>query len=292
VILVVGSTGLVGEAVCRGLRERGESVRALVRPGSPKEGGLAEIGAEIAHGDLKEPASIAAACRDADVVVTTATSTASRRQGDTMRTVDRDGQLGLVVAAREAGVKHFVLVSLSPTLPANCDLIRHKREVERAARDSGMTWTNLQPGAFMEIWFSPMVGWDLHKGTARIVGSGDARISYVSFRDVAAFTVEGTLNPAMRNRDIPVGADPVTQNEAVGIFESVGGRKFRVQRIPLAVFKIGGVVLSPFTKRYSSLMRLSVAVGEGDVLETEPVKAEFALPMTSVEEYAKRVYGS
>jgi len=287
VILVVGSTGLVGEAVCRGLRERGETVRALVRPDSPKEGGLAEVGAEIAHGDLKEPASIATACRDVDVVVTTATSTASRRDGDTLRTVDRDGQLGLVRVAREAGVKHFVLVSLSPTLPANCDLIRHKREVERAVRDSGMTWTILQPGAFMEIWFGPLVGWDLHEGTARIVGSGNTRISYVSFRDVAAFTVEGALNPAMRNRDIPVGAEPVTQNEAVRIFERVRGKKFRVQRVPVAVFRVGGVVLRPFTKRYSSLMRLTVAIGEGDVLEMDSIKAEFEISLTSVEEYAK-----
>jgi uncharacterized protein YbjT (DUF2867 family) len=224
--------------------------------------------------------------------VTTATSTASRRGGDTLRTVDRDGQLGLVRAARGAGAKHFVLVSLSPTLPANCDLIRYKREVERAVRDSGMTWTILQPGAFMEIWFSPLVGWDLQKGTARIVGSGNARSNYVSLHDVAAFTVEGALNPAMRNRDIPVGADPVTQNEAVEIFERVGGKEFRVQRIPLTVFKVGGVVLSPFTKRYSSLMRLTIAVGEGDVLDMEPIQAEFGIPMTSVEDYAKRLYAS
>ena len=264
-------------------------MRALVRVDSPKEILLAETGAEIVHGDLKDPASIEAACRGTEVVVTTATSTASRRDGDTMRTVDRDGQLALVRAARDAGARHFVLVSLSPTLPDDCAIVRYKREVERAVRDSGMSWTILQPGAFMEIWFGPLTGWDLPQGKARIVGSGDSRISYVSFQDVAAFTVEAVRNEWMRDRDVPVSAAPVTQNEAVRIFQEALGIEFKVQRVPLAFFRIGGAVLRPFTRRYHSLTRLTVSIGNGDVLDMAEVTAATKIPLTSVRDYATRI---
>ena len=54
-ILVVGATGMLGLEICRRLREQGRAVRALVRPGSPKESLLREIGVEIHHGDLRTP---------------------------------------------------------------------------------------------------------------------------------------------------------------------------------------------------------------------------------------------
>ena len=45
--LVVGATGFLGREICRRLEDRGEPVRALVRPGSPRRrevtGGRIEI---------------------------------------------------------------------------------------------------------------------------------------------------------------------------------------------------------------------------------------------------------
>ncbi len=87
--LVVGATGRLGGEICRRLRERGQPVRGLVRPGSPRESALSGMGAEVVHGDLKDPASLTAACRGATAVVFTATSAASRRAGDGIESVDR-----------------------------------------------------------------------------------------------------------------------------------------------------------------------------------------------------------
>ncbi len=52
--LVTGASGFVGWHVARLLRERGYSVRALVRPGSKVDG----LDVEIAAGDLRDPASL------------------------------------------------------------------------------------------------------------------------------------------------------------------------------------------------------------------------------------------
>ena len=76
-ILVAGATGLVGSAVCQNLARRGERVRALVRATSAKEKleALRLGGAELCVGDLKDPASLASACRGVEAVISTASST-------------------------------------------------------------------------------------------------------------------------------------------------------------------------------------------------------------------------
>ena len=104
--LLVGATGLLGADICEHLTEAGHRVRALVRPTSDpaRRAALQRFGAELVEGDLKEPASIARACAGIDAVISTASATLSRQSGDSIETVDRDGQLTLVDAARAAGV--------------------------------------------------------------------------------------------------------------------------------------------------------------------------------------------
>src|SRR3954468_10707887 len=105
-VLVVGATGLVGSAVCQKLAERGEKVRALVRATSSPErlAGLRASGAELVTGDLKDPGSLAAACRGVAAVISTAPSTLSRQPGDSIESVDGAGQLNLIDAAKAANV--------------------------------------------------------------------------------------------------------------------------------------------------------------------------------------------
>src|SRR5262245_3022323 len=133
-ILVVGSTGLLGGEICRQLHARGHPVRGLVREGSPREAWLRDLGVDIARGDLKEPPSLRAACAGVDAVLTTANGIRSRRPGDSLTSVDRDGTLALVAAARAAGVARFVYTSLDPRLSSRAPFVGYKREVEGGVR--------------------------------------------------------------------------------------------------------------------------------------------------------------
>src|SRR5215470_11071408 len=116
-ILVVGATGLVGNEVCQRLRRLGEPVRALVRTtsSSDKIEILRASGAELCIGDLKDPESVAAACRGVDAVISTASSTLSRQPGDSIQSVDAEGQLTLVNAVKDANVNRFLFVSFRRT---------------------------------------------------------------------------------------------------------------------------------------------------------------------------------
>src|SRR5262245_39032199 len=100
--LVVGATGNLGGAVCEALRGQGKPVRAMVRETSDPERvrRLEELGAELVRGELRDPESLARACRGAATVVSGATTIGSLGS-DSISAVDRDGQKALVAAARE-----------------------------------------------------------------------------------------------------------------------------------------------------------------------------------------------
>jgi uncharacterized protein YbjT (DUF2867 family) len=291
-ILVVGATGLLGGELCRQLREKGEVVRGLVRQGSRRERGLAQLGVEIAHGDLKDPASLASACTGATAVVSTANSVMSRRPGDSLRSVDHDGHLTLIAAAREAGVARFVYTSVSPGVSTQAPLIQIKREVESVVRRSGMTWTVLQPCSFMETGFSAVAGWNLVAGKATIVGSGSLPVSYISVTDVARFAVLTLAQDEFSNRDLPLGGpEAVSPLDAVRAFEDAAGRRFAVRRVPAAILRIMGRVLRPLIPIPASLMTMIAEVAvRGDVVEMKPLIESMATPMglISVRAFAER----
>jgi uncharacterized protein YbjT (DUF2867 family) len=294
VILVVGATGLLGGEICRLLRERGNPVRALVREGSPREEALRALGAEIVHGDLKAPPSLDRACAGVQRVATTANSILSRRAGDNLRSVDRDGQLALIAAARSAGVNHFVYTSVSPG-SSRALFVQYKREVETAVRGSGMKWTILQPAAFMEIAFSRTAGWDIAAGRATIVGSGNARVSYVSVEDVARFAVRALEGDEFTNRNLPLGGpEAVSPLEAVCAFENAAGRRFAVRRVPTGVLGAIGRLLTPFDPIKASLMTMVAdAAVRGDSIDMKPLLESDAAPhqLIPLREYAESALG-
>lgn len=100
-ILVVGSTGLLGNEVCRQAREKGHEGKALVRTTSDsgKVEQLKSLGCQIVEGDLKLKPSLTGACQGVKALISTASSTFSRQEGDSIATVDHQGQLNLVEAA-------------------------------------------------------------------------------------------------------------------------------------------------------------------------------------------------
>jgi len=232
--LIVGATGILGSEICRLLAKKGESVRALVRSTSnpDKVAQLKALKAEVILGDLKDRRSLDAACRGATAVVSTASSTLSRQEGDSIESVDREGQVNLVDAASAAGVTHFVLISF-PNVDIDFPLQRAKRAVEDRLQSSGMSYTILQPTFFTEVWLSPALGFDPKNAKAQIYGSGHHKISFISFQDVARFAV-AALDPRLAPNAIVKlgGPEALSPLEAVRLAEQVVGKPIEVQHVP------------------------------------------------------------
>ena len=284
-ILVAGATGSLGRDIAKQLKERGHHVRGLVRLGSRKREAVASSVTEVVLGDLRDRPSLERAVAGVDAVVSTVTSIQSDKK---FQAVDRDGNLALVAAAKAAGVKTFVFVSVSPNLPETVPLTGAKRAVEAAVRDSGMAWAVLQPSMFMDFWLGPFFGWDVKKGTARMVGGGDNLVGYIAQADVTAFAIACLVRPP--NRMLPLGGpSSMSPNEALRIFERVAGKPFKVTRVPVAIFKIMRAVAGPFSDFFATVAGLTLAGLEGDAIDGMSARArEFNVTMTSVEDFARQ----
>jgi uncharacterized protein YbjT (DUF2867 family) len=287
--LVVGATGSLGSEIVKLLADAGKPARALVRPTSDqkKVDQLQTLSAEIVSGDLKDRSSLDAACRGVSAIISTASSTLSRLEGDTIETVDHEGQLSLVDAARAAGVAHFVLISFS-SMNVEFPLQTAKREVERHLKESGMPYTILQPTFFMEVWLSPALGFDAAKGTAQVYGSGQQKISWISFQDVAEFAIASLDNPAAQNAVIQLGGpEALSPLEVVKVFQKQSGRPFIVQHVPeeqLRAQKEGAT--DSLSESFAGLM---LAYAQGNVVDMRGTLQKFPVRLRSVGEYASQL---
>ena len=231
-ILVVGSTGLVGKMIARKLLESGRPLRLLVRPGSDYRG-LVEAGAEATLGDLKDPASLARACRGVDTVISTA-SAGQRGGEDTPQTVDLEGNRRLIEAANAAGVKQFIFVSaLTASADHPAPLLRAKAATEAALRSSALTYTILAVNCIADVMFPLVIGYPLSTGRpVTLVGEGRRRHTFIAARDIAAFAVAAVDHPSAFNRRIPIGGPEASSwRDVVAAYERALGRSIRVNWI-------------------------------------------------------------
>ncbi len=285
--LIVGATGLVGGEICRRLSAEKKPVRAMVRP-TGDESRIDELrasGAELVTGDLKDPASIQAACAGATTVLSTASSMLSRQPGDTIDGVDRIGQLQLIEAAKAAGVKHFVFVSFSEQAE-DFALQRAKREVEQALISSGMAYTILRPTFFMEIWFGPVLGFDAMAHRARIYGTGENPISWISFPNVADFAVHSLDTPAARNATFTLGGpEALSPLQVVRIFEELGGEKFTIEYVMESV--LHAAKTSSRRALDEAFAALSLGYAHGDAIDMSATLAVMPVRLVTVREYAQ-----
>lgn len=287
-ILIVGATGILGTEICRLLRERGQPVRALVRATSDPEKAarLRTDGAEVVRGDLKDRASLERACDGVDTVVSTASSTLSRQEGDSIESVDRLGQLALIEAAESAGVKHFVLVSFG-SVDLDFALQSAKRAAEERLRRSRMTYTILQPTFFTEVWLSPALGFDIAQGTAQIYGEGQNKISWISVQDVAQFAVAALDNPRAANSDIRLGGpEALSPFEVVRLAEEATGKPFTVQPVPEEALRAQyDAATDPLQKSFAALM---LNFARGDVIDmTDTLRLLPVPPLKSVQQHLR-----
>jgi uncharacterized protein YbjT (DUF2867 family) len=289
-VLVAGSTGFLGREICRRLRARGVAVRGLVRSSSDEAvvARLQTQGVETILGDVKDRASLDRACRGADAVISTVTTTRSRGAGDSLEAADHEGQLHLVDAARLAGARRFVFVSFSAHIGRDDALTVAKRAVEQRIRESGMTYTILRPTYFMEVWLGPHLGFDAANAKARVYGDGENPISFIALPDVAEFAVRALDTPAAENATIELGGpEALSPHAVIRIFEEVGGRRFEVEHVPERALEAAQAGATDSLQRTFAVLSLGYA--RGDTIPMDDTLRQFPITLRTVREYARDV---
>lgn len=133
----------MGRRLIARLLERGHTVTALVRAGS--EGKLPSGCAPVV-GNALEKESYASAVPSADTFVQlVGVAHPSPAKAAEFRAVDLVSGRGAVAAAVEAGIKHFVYVSVAQPAPVMKAYVQVRAECEELIRKSGVNATILRP---------------------------------------------------------------------------------------------------------------------------------------------------
>ena len=142
-IFITGGTGYLGSRLIPLLAQHGHSVKALVRQGS--ENKLPDA-AEKVVGDALKIDSYTEHVRGSDAFVhLIGVAHPSLSKGKQFREIDLVSAQVAVKAAREAGVRHFIYLSVAHPAPMMKEYIAVRTEGEALLRASGMAATFVRP---------------------------------------------------------------------------------------------------------------------------------------------------
>ncbi len=215
-ILVTGATGTVGSDVLRGLSR--VQVRAAVRD-KEKSAALAGPNVELVWFDYTKPETLGTASRGADAVFM-------------VPPFSPDGvaeSLEFLAAARESGVKHVVKLSVIRSL-GDTTVGKWHAEIDEALKKSGMAWTILLPGGFMQNFVrgsAPRPDGNMY------LPVGSAKSAYIDTRDIAAVAVKALTEPGHEGKEYTLtGPEDLSYAEMAAIMSEASGRQIRYVDVP------------------------------------------------------------
>lgn len=202
-VAIVGGHGQIALLLHPILRERGHTVRGLIRKPEQADD-LRAAGAEPVICDLETESDISGAVGAADAVVFAA-GAGPGSGAERKWTVDRDGALKLLDAARKNGIGRYVMISaMGADEPRGEGVFRTyleaKAEADRALRDSDLQYTILRPGRLTN-----------DPGTGRVSLGPELPSGEIPRSDVAAViaAVLETPSTASRQFDLIGGEQPI-----------------------------------------------------------------------------------
>ncbi|MFL5927765.1 MAG: complex I NDUFA9 subunit family protein [Gaiellaceae bacterium] len=291
-ILVTGGTGFVGPKIVHALRAQGRDVRALVRH-PERASRLAGWGAELATGDVTDPASLRAAV-DGCTHVVHLVALIKGSPNDFHRVMTQ-GTKDLVAAAKDAGVERFVLMSALGTTDATKDVVPYfasKWAMEQETVRSGLEYTIFRPSfvfgrdggvlpLFMrQVRYSPVV---------TVIGSGLQRSQPIWVEDVAQYFALGVDHPQAANRTFEIGGpDIVDWNELYLRIAKVLGKRRRLAHVPTSIARTGArlterLPAAPLTTDQIAMMEA------GDNVVTDSIAVDtFQVALVPLEEQIRR----
>ena len=220
-ILVTGATENTGAAILDLLKSRHAHVRALVRrKGPPTEA------ADTIVGDFDDPGSTTSALQGVSrAYLVTPSSPHAEAQ-----------QIRFAELAAAAGVRHIVKLSqFAAAEDSPVRFLRYHAAVERRIRALGIAYTFLRPNLYFQglFAFQPMIA----KDGRFMAPIGNARVSAVDVRDIAAVAVEALTGAKHEGQTYTItGPAAVTHPEMASAIDAAIGRPVTFLDVPAQAF--------------------------------------------------------
>lgn len=148
-ITIVGGHGKIAMLLHPILKEKGHHIRAIIR-NEDQAAELREAGAEPVICDIEKETDLSEAVGNADAVLFAAG--AGPGSGAVRKwTVDRDGAIKLIKAAKDLGIRRYLLISAMDLDKPRGDEVfqtyqKAKAEADEILRNSGLDFTIVKPG--------------------------------------------------------------------------------------------------------------------------------------------------
>jgi NADH dehydrogenase len=277
-IVVTGASGYLGSHIVKRLVEMDTPTRAMVRSrqGAEKEQRLTDLSVEWVEAGVTRPETLGPAMDGATAVIHTV-AIAIEKGGRSYETINHQGTVNVVEAAKAANVRRFINIS---QLGAASDLpyrfLASKGKAQEYVAASDLDWTAFRPSV---IWGPE----DEFANTfARLVPFSP--VIYPIIGDESA-----TFQPGTFRREYELGGPEILTLEEIErrTLEAVGAER-RMVRFPMPLLR-GGVILMetllptpPVTRSLLELLAVSNVTTDNAidqfVSEPRPFTAQNAAP--------------
>jgi uncharacterized protein YbjT (DUF2867 family) len=292
-VLITGGTGFVGPAVANAIVDAGHELRVLERkPGAWKRAGIRCQ--EAVQGDVTDADSLRSAAQGMDVVV----HLVAIRQGkpEAFQRVMVEGTRNLLGAAKEAGIRRFVLMSALGTTEQTKDLVPYY----------GAKWTMEQDtkgSALAHVIFRPSFVFGRDGGilptfrklarlmpVTPILGKGTQRIQPIWIEDVAAHFAQAVDKPGAAGRTFELGGpDQVSWNEFWAQLKRTLGQRRPSVHVPMGLARVNALVTERLPGDIPLTRDLLKMLEAGDnVVTNDDAARTFQLPLVPLDEQLRR----
>ena len=276
-ILVTGATGTIGKDVVKGLIAKGEQVRAMIHNPDKAPPTSREPGAEYVTGDLEKPETVIAALQGVEK--------AFLLSPEDPRMAELHGKFA--AAAKEAGLRHLVRLSILPANPdAPLPIAKWHGEADRLVMESGVPYTILRPAYFMQN--NLRAARSIASEGAIYGAMGDGKVGHIDTRDIAEVAATVLTSEGHEGQIYPLtGPESLSMTEVAARLSTTLGKTVKYVNLPPDKAKAGMMAMGMPDWRADAWVALGgmIAMGKAD-MATPAVKDILGREPHNIDQFA------